>query len=272
MGRIRYRFQDHEWKDAKPWTCVEYESWCNKCSTRPFLLHDFSKIESLMQLVSSLICLTGFGTEAAAEGYEVFKEAMAEIGVLLCRHIHHPTNRDLAFPEAVFWMEACGTHLQGLDATLRFWACPFRAVWPRLRRSWRSKTFVGDLGDRHWQRGGWACEMALFTRHLMQGHRQCRSSIHTAIITYEPYREHQGPYIELLPSTKDNDVPRYDVLLQSVTQMLCQRTSVWLHASSSKPSRCCRHCGWRIHDAPRGEVLVLLQWHGDSLQRFLDYD
>lgn len=182
-----------------------------------------SSIESLMQLVSSLICLTGFGTEAAAEGYEVFKEAMAEIGVLLCRHIHHPTNRDLAFPEAVFWMEACGTHLQGLDATLRFWACPFGAVWPRLRRSWRSKTFVGDLGDRHWQRGGWACEMALFTRHLMQGHRQCRSSIHTDIINYEPYREHQSPYIELLPSTKDNHVP-------SCTQIWCTLTICYTDA------------------------------------------
>eukprot|EP00435_Cladocopium_sp_Y103_P006771 s617_g2.t1 len=35
----------------------------------------------------------GFGTDAAAEGYELFKEAMTEIGILLCRHIHHPPNR-----------------------------------------------------------------------------------------------------------------------------------------------------------------------------------
>ncbi|CAK9061471.1 unnamed protein product [Durusdinium trenchii] len=35
----------------------------------------------------------GFGRESAEEGYEIFQEAMAEIGVLLCRHIHHPTNR-----------------------------------------------------------------------------------------------------------------------------------------------------------------------------------
>ena len=37
----------------------------------------------------------GFGTDAAGEGYELFKEAMAEIGILLCRHIHHPPNRGL---------------------------------------------------------------------------------------------------------------------------------------------------------------------------------
>lgn len=56
-----------------------------------------------MQLFSSSIRLIGFGRDVAAEGYEVFKEAMAEIGVLLCRHIHHPTNRNLAFPEVSHW-------------------------------------------------------------------------------------------------------------------------------------------------------------------------
>ncbi|CAE8591790.1 unnamed protein product [Polarella glacialis] len=32
----------------------------------------------------------GFGTRDAPEGYELFKQAMAEIGVVLCRQIHYP--------------------------------------------------------------------------------------------------------------------------------------------------------------------------------------
>ncbi|CAE7336536.1 DEK1 [Symbiodinium necroappetens] len=35
----------------------------------------------------------GFATDSATEGFELFKEAMGEIGIVLCRHIHHPPNR-----------------------------------------------------------------------------------------------------------------------------------------------------------------------------------
>uniref|UniRef100_A0A7S4W5M4 Uncharacterized protein n=1 Tax=Alexandrium monilatum TaxID=311494 RepID=A0A7S4W5M4_9DINO len=35
----------------------------------------------------------GFGKEDDLESYEVFKRAMAQIGVVLCRHIHHPPSR-----------------------------------------------------------------------------------------------------------------------------------------------------------------------------------
>ncbi|CAE7240804.1 NLRP7 [Symbiodinium sp. CCMP2592] len=35
----------------------------------------------------------GFATDSAEEAFELFKEAMSEIGVVLCRHIHHPPNR-----------------------------------------------------------------------------------------------------------------------------------------------------------------------------------
>jgi hypothetical protein len=40
-------------------------------------------------------------------------------------------------------------------------------------------------------------------------------------------------------------------------------------SSLSKPiGRCCGHCGWRVHDTAGREVLVLLQRHGRSFQRW----
>lgn len=60
----------------------------------------------------SFSLMPGFGRESAEEGYEIFQEAMAEIGVLLCRHIHHPTNRHLdGFRQVLHAYLACTVHM-----------------------------------------------------------------------------------------------------------------------------------------------------------------
>ena len=49
---------------------------------RALIQHVYTKFPSLL----------GFATDSATEGFELFKEAMGEIGIVLCRHIHHPPN------------------------------------------------------------------------------------------------------------------------------------------------------------------------------------